>query len=380
MQFGSSITDIELNPYKFVSILPKLEALAAGQDIFPVTVELDPVNYCNHKCRWCVDPYHGQSCISLNFAERLFGEFEEIGVAGVVFKGGGEPTLHPEFSRLLETASKCKFEVGVVTNGSRINGIADVLASYADYVRVSIDGPTPSSHRYVHGSDDFEHVVGGAKKLLEIRNKSNQRHPIVGLSFAMDFGMIDLVDAALKLGEQVKSDYILFRPPFFEEVGAQATNSPLESFKLRKQFVDAANGYTGDMKILVDHWISDQDAKYLNAYKGNSPRRGSYIMKNANGIEHVTGRCLASPLLSVITAEGDVYPCCNLRSIQKWRIGRINYEQGRTLKMILEGQERQEILTRIKKFACAKHCTHPLSKYNEIIEYLKSPMHHKGFV
>ena len=104
------------------------------------------------------------------------------------------------------------------------------------------------------------------------------------------------------------------------------------------------------------------------------------MQKEANGIEHITGRCLASPLLAVVTADKKVYPCCNLRFIEEWSIGDLDYGSGNTFEKLWHGEKRKEIMGRIHRIGCIGFCTHPMSKYNEVIEYLKTPQHHRGFV
>ncbi len=381
MKFGDSIFDIEFSPHKIMPLYPKLSALASGSDdVYPSTVEVDLVSYCNHNCKWCVDPAHGRSRLEMGFVGKLFEELRFLQVAGIVFKGGGESTLHPRFEDALELARQQGFEAGVVTNGSMLHRRAGALASLASYVRVSIDGPTPESHAALHGSDDFETIVEGVVKLVQERNRLKRRHPVVGLSFAMDFHAMDLVETAVELGERVACDYVLFRPPFFEEVGAEPTMTPMEALQVRRRFMDVRSAYKGDMKILVDHWISDRDAELSEIFQADSPRRGSFVARNANGIEHVTGRCLASPLLAVVTGDQSLYGCCNLRSLPEWKFGRIDYDEGLTFEKVYMGKRRKMVLEKMRRFACRRYCTHPLSRYNEIIEYLKSPRHHGSFV
>ena len=192
--------------------------------------------------------------------------------------------------------------------------------------------------------------------------------------------MIGLVPEVVKLGDRLDVDYILMRPPFFEEVGRKSSMTTVgEKKELLSAFETEKKSYNGKMKIFVDYWISDSDAKKISS-RGESPRRGMYMKEGANGIEHVTGRCLASPLLAVITADKKVYPCCNLRFLEEWSIGTIDYETGSSFEKLWHGERRKEIMDRIHKIECIKYCTHPMSRYNEVIEYLKSPKYHRGFV
>ncbi|MBU0461333.1 MAG: radical SAM protein [Nanoarchaeota archaeon] len=374
-----SFENVELSPYKWATHLPKLKKLAENEDISPITVELDLVDYCNHNCGWCVDPKHLHNSLDSPFVAKLLEELKSIGVEGIVFKGGGEPTLNPAFEQAIERAKMLGFEAGIVTNGSRLHALSAAIVRNADYVRISIDGPTSETHKRIHNSDDFEKILAGIKELVRLREELQQRHPIIGLSFAMDHSMIEAVPKTIRLGDELNVDYILLRPPFFEEVGRENSMTIKQKKELLSAFEKESKAYPGKMKIFIDHWISDSEANEFSS-RGDSPRRGKYLEQGANGIEHVTGRCLASPLMAIITADKKVYPCCNLRFIEEWNIGTIDYEKGQTLERLWRSTRRKEIMKKIHRTECIHVCTHPLSRYNEIIEYLKSPQHHRGFV
>ena len=371
---------LEMNPNKFLAHFDRVRALAEGRDCYPVTVELDPVSFCNHSCSWCVDPRHSDCALDKSFVFRLLEELKGMGVKGIVFKGGGEPTLHSDFVEISEKARAMGFETGLVTNGSRLEDIAQAVANSFSYVRVSIDGPTAASHRKAHGSDDFFEIISGTKALIAERKRLGNRHPIVGLSFAMDHSSRGLVGDAVDLGEGLGADYVLFRTPFFEEVGRKPTMTPKQSFALKAAFAEAAAKHKGKTRVLVDYWVSDSEARTLGAAGKGSPRRGGVIMKNANGIEHITGECLASPLLCVISANRKVYPCCNLRFLDDWAVGTIDYSKGESFGKIWRGKKRKDVLKRMEKTECIASCTHPLSKYNEAIAYLRSEKPHSGFL
>lgn len=375
----------EFNSLKIWHHAERLRALANGQDVAPVTVEVDPVAYCNHRCFWCVDPSHRPIKASWEFLEQLLEELAAFTVngfrvQGIVFKGGGEPTLHPDFINLVQKAHRLGFEVGVVTNGSRLlkPGLAEALIRWTNYVRVSIDGPTPETHRHIHGSRDFEKVVAGVKRLISLRA---ERHPIVGLSFALDHSMMPVIPTAIILGDKLGVDYVLLRPPFFEEVGRPSTMTPLQAIELRQALANAARAYTGSISVLVGTWVGDAERSIeRNTPLDPSGRRDHQFISDLP-IEHRLGLCWASPLLAVIAADGQVYGCCNLRYLDDWSLGQVDYKSGVTLADVWSGEQRRQVLEQMHLTGCITHCTHPLSRYNEIIEVLRdTEKPHSAFV
>src|SRR5664280_1499515 len=92
----SSLSDVEFSQFKWACHIERLRDLASGGDSYPVTVELDVVDFCNHHCGWCVDPRHGNTIMPSRMAADICAELSLLGVSGLVLKGGGEPMMHPE--------------------------------------------------------------------------------------------------------------------------------------------------------------------------------------------------------------------------------------------------------------------------------------------
>lgn len=382
----SSIFDIEFNPNKHLLHWDRINALAQGKDTSPVTLELDVSSICNHKCGWCVDPpgVHSNRLMSVQIAKRIMEEAKELGVKGIVFKGGGESTLHPEFDEIIQIADKTGFEIGVVTHGGKLNNqkLLNTLVRYCSYVRISIDGPTQESRKEIHGVDDFYQMVKGIKKFIAL--KQSKRHPIVGTTFCLDYSRRFLIDKCIQLGEELCLDYILIRPPFCEEVGFPAPHTLEEAAILRNEIMRAAESYTGEIHIMVGNWVGDKEIEKLPPKKkeNNLARRDLGIRQSEyNGVEHITKRCLASPLFLVVTAECEVYGCCCLRGIKEFSFGKIDYDVGISLTSIMGSEKRKQSLAKIQRVDCLKYCTHPLTKLNELIEYLSLPKkYHSSFI
>jgi len=382
----SSIFDVEFNPNKHLVHWDRINALAQGKDTSPVTLELDVCSVCNHKCEWCVDPpwVHSNRLMSVPIAKRIMEEAKELGVKGVVFKGGGESILHPKFDEIIQIADKIGFEMGVVTHGGKLNNqkLLNALVHYCAYVRISIDGPTPDSRKELHGVDDFYPMVKGIKKLIAL--KQSKRHPIVGATFCIDYSRRFLIDKCIQLGEELCLDYVLIRPPFCEEVGFPAPYTPEEDAILRNEIRRAAENYTGEIPVMVGNWVGDKELEKLSLKKRESDlaRRDLSIRQfEYNGIEHVTKRCLASPLFLVVTAECEVYGCCCLRGIKELSFGKINYDTRVTLTSIMGSEKRKQSLAKMQRVECLRYCTHPLTKINELIEYLSFPeKYHSAFI
>ena len=382
----SSIFDIEFNSNKHLVHWDRINVLVNGADTSPVTLELDVSSICNHNCKWCVDPpgVHSNQSMPVPVAEKIMAEAKELGVKGIVFKGGGESTLHPQFDEILQTAGEMGFEIGLVTHGGKLDNskLLKAIARYCAYVRISVDGPTPESRKEIHGADDFDAMIKGIEKLLELRG--SKRYPVTGATFCIEYSNRSLIDKCIRFGETLCLDYVLIRPPFCEEVGFPTPYTSGEAADLRNEIRKASENYTGKMPVMIGNWVGDKELETLSTGKreGDLARRDLSVRSfKYNGIEHISKRCLASPLFLVVTAECEVYGCCCLRGIKKFSFGKINYDEGISLSKLMAGQRRKKCLGKMRRVECLEYCTHPLTKINQLIEYLSlSEKHHSSFI
>lgn len=135
---------------------------------------------CNYRCSYCyVGPENKNPIIPA--ASRLatsMGLLREAGVSELIMLGG-EPTLHPAFTELCDSANELGFSSkGIVTNGSAMTAEkADALARNGFWVDVTF-----------RGSDDntFDAVTGKAgtfQKAVEAAEMLTQRGVSVGVEY-----------------------------------------------------------------------------------------------------------------------------------------------------------------------------------------------------
>lgn len=84
---------------------------------------------CNQKCRFCSNPPTTRN-ISVRYIKQLIDNYIRENYVGVIFTGG-EPTLYPYLTELIEYATKKKFHSRIITNGQNISNFG-YLKSLAD--------------------------------------------------------------------------------------------------------------------------------------------------------------------------------------------------------------------------------------------------------
>jgi len=80
-------------------------------------IKLAITERCNLDCVHCYMKKKSSKCMDVEYAQRILGEARELGVE-VVDLTGGEPSLHPNFSTIVENALSLGFgQVNICTNG-----------------------------------------------------------------------------------------------------------------------------------------------------------------------------------------------------------------------------------------------------------------------
>lgn len=119
------------------------------QGFVPPAIQLDLTTACNSQCPSCIDREILNRKEAHNYAS-LIGSLLNManqGLRSVIFIGGGEPTIHPDFRGTLHFLKDRGIQVGVVSNGLYWEPIVDVADRLVrpDWVRISLDaGSNPT--------------------------------------------------------------------------------------------------------------------------------------------------------------------------------------------------------------------------------------------
>lgn len=224
-------------------------------------VELNITELCNLKCGFCPRStfYPNRNLnMSLATAETVAKQIMDYKVDSgynpiVILSGRGEPTLHPQFDKLFNIFYKHKLDIGVVTNGKRLDQYIDTI-SKCKFITYDV---------YSENEEDFFDAIYKIKN-LPIEHKLVQLKPEDGsLKEAWRNGKFDLI----------KYDYILNRAGSLDKKYENLVTNKKSIFcKYVEEsiFID----WNGDYNLCCNDWkpkplsnICRQDIK-------------TYIMKN----------------------------------------------------------------------------------------------------
>jgi wyosine [tRNA(Phe)-imidazoG37] synthetase (radical SAM superfamily) len=304
--------------------------------------------------------------------ERVIDTLHSHGLLSVILIGGGEPTLHPDFEAVVETIKRKGIQVGIVTNGSRlerIETIADRLEE-KDWVRISIDAASEETFKELHQP----RTKLTLHQILEKAKKIKEKNPRVslGYSYVVVWEGVDVdgkrlrpniqeMPRAVELARKFSFDYISFKPCLIRREESQRETllqnvGPSEESEIAKEIkiqLQMAREIAGDrVKIL--------ESSNLKAMLDQKTKR----------IKRQPKRCHMQFYRTVVSPFG-IYHCPAFRGVE---IARIADKDG-----YLTDNKFKQSLKRVAKsilaFDAEEECKEVGCFYNETNWWLETLIH-----
>ena len=330
----------------------------------PVSINLDLTSACNFSCPFCVDSKLINSRKSLDSKEvmKTIDTLQAHGLLSVILIGGGEPTLHKNFDEIVRYVKRKGLQIGIVTNGSRlekVEGVVDVLQE-KDWIRISIDAADERTFKGLHHPKTevtLSRVLGRAKKVKE-------KNPVVSLGYSFVIvweGVevhgkrlspnIDEMARSAELAKEFSFDYISFKPCLVrvEESNRETLLKGVEKKKeeeiidqIKERLKEAEEFVGGDLKIL------------------QSSNLKAMLSRETDQIKRQPKRCHMQFFRTVVTPFG-IFHCPAFRGVEEAKIGESEgYRSGAKFRETLK-KTAQSIWT----FDAAAECKHVGCFYNQ---------------
>ncbi|MBI4614008.1 MAG: radical SAM protein [Planctomycetes bacterium] len=347
----------QFSPYKILNYWDRVQKLLRGERCYPITVEIDPTNLCNHACGWCVSlEAHSNRRIDFPILRERVVEMASLGVQSIVLKGGGEPTIYPEIVPLIRAIARAGLRVGLITNGSWADpAIDEAVLECVDWVRVSLDAATPETHELIHRSRDFDRILANTRSLAERAGRTT-----VGTNFCIHReNYREILDMGL-LARDLGARYASFRTAL------------VRNDRLEMEIVDEMERQAA--------LVRDLQGERFKVFLCNFSRDD--LLQTVEP-RFKFPRCLGPNLVGVLGGDGKVYACCFLRGHAAFAMGDVGKQ---TFQEIWDGDRRREVMERAEQGDCGRVCLGGTTRmrydyYNELLNYLADERKlHKEFV
>ncbi len=276
----------------------------------PFLIVWNFTNMCNLRCKHCYQRADRPLPDELSLKEKLMlvDQLDKAGVAAIALSGG-EPTIHPDFYRIVSEISSRGIYAAVATNGwvfADMRNLVKAKKAGLRYVEVSIDSADPKKHDWFRGvPGSWERAVRALKNAVKLGISST-------LAVTLTKVNIDEVEDLIDLAEEIGVQRIVFFN--FVPVGRGKDNvwldlDPLEreevlrklfrEMKRRKglQIISTAPQY-GRVSMQMS---GGKEVAPTHFYVGDDP-----IVK---AVAEFVGGCGAGRIYAAIQPNGDVTPC-----------------------------------------------------------------------
>ncbi len=307
-----------VNPSKALAHADRLLKWRRGETPAPVTVEWDLSARCYLGCQSCHFahthtkgpwvrrdrrlPMAFESVGDLadtDLVLRGLSEMAEAGVHAVVWSGGGEPTVHPEWLQIMRQARAVGLQQGMYTAGGLLTAdTASELAGLAQWVVVSLDAASADVYRSEKGVDGFDAACRGIQWIASAGG-------VVGVSFLLHAGNWQHVEEMIALGRRLGSRYVTLRPTI--ETAPDAATDPVGSEWIPEALPDL-----------------ERVATYADV-ECDPPRFVAYHQWHGRSYQV----CHGIKLHTTITPDGRVWVCPQRRGVQGSEIGDLRTQSFR---------------------------------------------------
>jgi MoaA/NifB/PqqE/SkfB family radical SAM enzyme len=350
-------TDVrQFSSDKILKHLDRVNAWIEGKNPYPITVELDMTNICNHKCPECAVNYFrlaDASSLSFKMAGKIVRQLAKHKIRGLIFTGGGEPLCNLATLNTVELAKEKGLDLGFISNGSLVDEkAAKVILKNCIWVRISLDAGSSEVFQLTHGMNNtvFAKVLNNIRLLVEIKKKIKSNCTI-GLGFLTSDVSIPDMEKVTKLSSGLGVNYLQFRPMQIHRGG-----------KFQYHWTDVDKKISECLKYSHDGFeVLFSKHKYEMAH---DPQFGRYYKK-----------CFGQQFATVISASARMYICCHTRGYDKYCIGDLNKQ---TFSQIWNSKKRQDVVRKIDFRDCIPLCRD--NTFNQILWNIKQPREHASFL
>lgn len=348
---------------KVLRHLDRIAGWRAGVKPAPVSVEWDLSNRCSLGCQDChfahthsKGPWAGKAKrlpmafestgdqADLALVERVMGELATAGVKGIIWSGGGEPTLHPKWRDAVGLASFHGLSQGMYTLGGHLSsGDAAYLGTRAAFVVVSLDAVDADTYAREKGVPPgrFADACDGIRRLSGYR-------AAVGVSFLLHVDNYPQIGAMVALARSLGATYTTLRPAV--QFDADAPAKPNRGRDWITLALPALEHYAQARDVEVD----------VERFRQYRDWQG-----------HGYDACQGPTLNTTITPDGRVWACPNKRGVPGALLGDLRRESFASVWARHPG-----------RFAVDRDCRvmcrlHPV---NQTLHELSQPKPHEVFV
>jgi MoaA/NifB/PqqE/SkfB family radical SAM enzyme len=354
------------NPYSDMKIFKhhqKLMDLEKNIISGPIFLRVKPTNICNHNCYYCY--FHNKDLEKIVFSrlkpkdyidwdifKKAIIDFKDIGGKSITFSGGGEPMTYYKIYESIELSKNLGLDIGMITNGQKLNGKkADILKD-SSWIRISFDGHNKELFKRTRGikEENFKILIDNIKNFAESKNKNCE----LGINCVVHELNINYLYEIAELVKNLGVDNIKFAPMISKET---------EMYQIPFRY-DTIKQIEKTKENLSDNNFKVID-KYSDQFTLNIKNNRTYT------------KCPLMQIGSIIAADSCIYTCHDKAYDPLGMIGNLKEKSFKDIWFSKETQKFFKDFNPINR--CKHHCMYD-SRNILINNYLDIDENSVGFI
>jgi MoaA/NifB/PqqE/SkfB family radical SAM enzyme len=342
----------------------------------PISINLDLTSACNFSCPFCVDSklINAGKSLTLEDVKKTIDTLHAHGLLSVILIGGGEPTLHKDFEKIVLYLKSKRLQIGIVTNGSRLEKVEEVVGELKgkDWIRISIDAAGEEIFKDLH----LPKTKVTLHQILEKAKKVKEKNPTVswGYSFVIVWEGVEIkgkrlspniheMARSVELAKEFSFDYVSFKPCLIRWNESQRETLLKNVGKIKEEeIIDQINVHLQEAKRFAGDYVQILESSNLKAM----------LNQETNQIKKQPKRCHMQFFRTVATPLG-IFHCPAFRGVEEAKIGEPNgYLSEKKFKESLK-RTAQSIMT----FDAEEECKDVGCFYNRTNWWLEEFIHSK---
>lgn len=350
--------EFRIDSHKLIFHPKEVSKWLAGEEVYPIYIEISPSGACNHRCTFCALDFMEYKPRFLDTAilkERL-SEMGRLGVKSVMYGGEGEPFLHKDIGDIIVHTKRSGIDVGITTNGVLLTAaLAEKILGSTSWIKISMNAGNADAYAKVHRTQarDFDRLVNNLTEAVRLQQELGTNCTI-GAQMVLIPENAETAESLARTAKEIGLRYVVIKPY------SQHHKSITQEYS--------------DVDYSAFHHLKDKLSQYNDQSFSVIFREKTMqkMKRTRRGYE----RCLALPFWSYIDSGGNVWGCSAYLSDERFRYGNI---QEQTFEQIWTGDRRRENLKMVAADldpeGCRMNC-----RMDEINLYLWELAHPSGHV
>lgn len=350
--------NIRMDSHKLIYHPDVVARWLAGENIYPIEIEVGLTNACNHRCIFCAVDYTEYKSVKIE-SKLLVDNLRQLapkGLKSVIYAGEGEPLLHRDAPDIINQTKGFGIDAALSTNGVLLTpDVSKECMKSLTWIRFSTAGITDDTYNKIQRGKqgDLDKVLFNMENAVKVKH-DQKLNTTLGVQLLL---LPDNKDEIVQMGKELRKigvDYFTIKP---------FSQHPQSQHILQVDYNEMIE-LENEIKFLQ----TDNFKVYFRTH--------SMHKLNCSRSYH---HCWALPFMVYMDAKGNLWPCIVFMGKEDLKYGNI-YEES--FVKIWESEHRQKIVDYFMNMDLRKNCRElcRLDEMNRYLNELKHPGEHVNFI